>query len=256
MRYILANIRVTLIISLAFIIMINVASAEDEKLDIFIDGCHLDEPIPDPDNWYEIYAPNTKNKNLSVLKKVSIQTTKELAHVDDLYNFCIKSHPDKGNNNENSNSIILVKGSIFSPRNIQTAVFTHKEFTELSGKSFSGGRRLPKTDEIIKIRLGKLDYILHQETNLDDHSTGPNHILTLTHNEIPQVIFKKRGNYEGATGFYIIWAGDIDNDNKLDLIVNLPETYAAPYHLRMYLSSYAKDGEHVHQVADRVFSSP
>ena len=70
------------------------------------------------------------------------------------------------------------------------------------------------------------------------------------------MLFNKRGNYEGATDFYIIWAGDIDGDKKLDMIVNLPETYASPYHLRLYLSSYAKPGKHLSQVAERGFSSP
>lgn len=234
----------------------SMASANNDKYDIFIEGCHLDEPIPNGNEWYGIYKHIKNGKIIYKLSKAKLETTKIFANVDDLYNFCVKSNSLKNTKKVPTDNAILLKSNNLKPEIIETVISTKLYFNELKGKPFIQGKIIPKTEESIKITLGEKSYVLHQTTNLDDYSKGPNHTLTLTHNNISQVLYNKRGNYEGATDFYIIWAGDIDGDKKLDMIVNLPETYASPYHLRLYLSSYAKSGNHISQVAERGFPSP
>jgi hypothetical protein len=50
----------------------------------------------------------------------------------------------------------------------------------------------------------------------------------------------------GATA--LLWAGDLDHDGKLDLLID-QTAHAAETDLVLYLSSAAKDGEFVHPVA-------
>lgn len=248
----LINIYISLVV--AIFSVTSIAHANNE-LDLFIEGCHLDDPIPTPEKWNALFITNSNEDTFAKSLKVDLVQSKKVAGVDDLYDHCVHLNP-KGVDEKNSKPTILIKGPRLREGVIDSATVTKNSFREHENHTFVGGVVIPETDESIEIKLGSNKYILRQVTNLDDNFVGNNHILTLSHNGISQVIFDKRGNYEGATGFYIIWAGDIDNDDKLDLILNLPESYASPYHLRMLLSSYATNGRLVKEVVQRGFSSP
>jgi len=248
------NSLLLLVIAATSIFITNIVHANN-NFDLFIEGCHLDDPIPIPSDWNAIYTTKNKNNKSSKLLKADLLLSKKFANVDDFYDFCVKIKP---NNAEKTYTtpIVLIKGSELKAGIINSASMSSNSFKEHQNRTFTGGEKIPETDESIKIKLGESEYILRQNTKLDDYATGNNHILTLYHSDVSQLIFNKRGNYEGETGFYIIWAGDIDNDNKLDLILNLPEHYASPYDLRLFLSSYASKGQLVKQVVERGFSSP
>lgn len=237
------------------ILTFNSVAYANNNLDLFMEGCHLDDPIPTPNEWNALYVTNNNKGSLVKLLKAELLISKKLAGVDGLYDYCVKvkTHATEGSY---AKPLTLIKGSNLLTGAINSATISKHSFKEHENRLFIGEENIPETDERIKIVLGDSEYILRQITNLDDNFLGNNHILTLYHKGFSQVIFDERGNYEGETGFYIIWAGDIDNDNKLDLIVNLPESYAAPYHLRLFLSSYAKSGRLVQQVVERGFSSP
>ncbi len=51
----------------------------------------------------------------------------------------------------------------------------------------------------------------------------------------------------GNTG--LVWAGDLDGDGKLDLLLDVSNHYNAVINLRLFLSSHAKDGQLVEEVA-------
>lgn len=53
---------------------------------------------------------------------------------------------------------------------------------------------------------------------------------------------------------YLVWAGDIDRDGKIDLIYDLSDHYIKT-HLALFLSSATKDGELVGLVAEWKWSS-
>ena len=43
-----------------------------------------------------------------------------------------------------------------------------------------------------------------------------------------------RHDNDGSWNDYILWAGDIDNDQKLNLILNAPQHYYGPHHSADY----------------------
>jgi len=46
----------------------------------------------------------------------------------------------------------------------------------------------------------------------------------------------------------LIWAGDLDNDGKIDLLIDLSKgLYSA--HITLFLSSFAEKDEYLHEVA-------
>lgn len=53
--------------------------------------------------------------------------------------------------------------------------------------------------------------------------------------------------------WHVVWAGDLDGDGKLDLLVSA-EDGEGRSHLNLMLSTYAKGGEMVHTVASRAYA--
>ena len=70
--------------------------------------------------------------------------------------------------------------------------------------------------------------------------------LILETNEVKQEIFKL--DMVGDATWNLIWVGDLDGDDKLDLVADLPTFYNFSQK-RLFLSSQAKDGKLVEQVA-------
>lgn len=63
-----------------------------------------------------------------------------------------------------------------------------------------------------------------------------------------QVLYEAERVYEDARPT-IVWAGDIDRDGKVDLLLNLSDHYNVS-HLALFLTSAAKEGELVGKVAE------
>jgi hypothetical protein len=75
----------------------------------------------------------------------------------------------------------------------------------------------------------------------DNHRT-----LLLESDGIEQIIYS--GHTSGYESWYLVWVGDLDGDGKLDFYANIP-TYDNFFQNRLFLSSKAKPGDLVKQVA-------
>ena len=230
------------------------------KPEIFIEGCHLDQPIPSKNGWYAILE--SKDDHSSIIIAAKLNTAKHLAGVDELNNYCVSVDGvnsvldlKKGLVPESKwNRLIpLISGLNLTPGPIPKAQYSSNKFKEFSEMGSLSGDSLPKTNETKEIRLGSKVYFLNQSTDVDNGIQK----LVLKQGKVSDTILDvKKGNYEGGTGFYIIWAGDLDGDGNLDMFVNAPDHYATPFYLRLYLSSRATKGHLVKQVAERIFSGP
>ncbi|MGM0568906.1 MAG: hypothetical protein ACQESB_06810 [Elusimicrobiota bacterium] len=113
------------------------------------------------------------------------------------------------------------------------------------------------SDKNWEIKLDEKVYTLRLHTPQQDI---PNPILTLSKGKITQTLFDS--SIVDATHFDIDgphfelhWAGDIDGDNLLDMIVTFSRKYS--YHpVQLLLSSEAQEGELVSEVADSKLDFP
>ncbi|MDH5464746.1 MAG: hypothetical protein OEW60_03895, partial [Thiovulaceae bacterium] len=187
--------------NIVLLIILSITSTvyADKSYDIFIEGCHLNNPISNQNNWHGIYKYNLNGKISYKLLKVKLSTSKKIDKIDGLIDFCVKSNQIKDAEKVQKNSGVLIKSSFLEEKFIEAAHLTKFSFNELSKIGRDYDRNFPRTEESIKIKLGDLEYILNQTTNLNDNAVGPNHTLTLSHNNISQVLFNKHGNYEGVT---------------------------------------------------------
>jgi hypothetical protein len=96
----------------------------------------------------------------------------------------------------------------------------------------------------LSISLGRRRYRLSLDTANDDLTTAK---VVLRDGQRTQVLYSADG-FVDDPHFIIEWAGDLDRDGKLDLIVNLSRKYAGHPH-RLLLSSRASRTELVAEVA-------
>ena len=90
----------------------------------------------------------------------------------------------------------------------------------------------------LKISLGKSHYMVRLQAS-DEQLTDAKVILT--DGRQTQVLYSADG-FVDDPHFYIEWAGDLDRDGRLDLVVNLSRKYSMHPH-RLLLSSRAKRGQ-------------
>ena len=96
----------------------------------------------------------------------------------------------------------------------------------------------------LEITLGKLRYRLHLEAR-DQYLADAK--VMLAHSGRTQVLYSADGSAD-EPHFEIIWAGDLDRDGKLDLVVNLHRQYGwHPY--RLLLSTKARGTQLVGEAA-------
>jgi hypothetical protein len=96
----------------------------------------------------------------------------------------------------------------------------------------------------LEVTLGELRYRLYLEAQ-DPHLTDAKVILA--HNSRIQVLYSADG-FVDEPHFDIVWAGDLDRDGKLDLVVNLNCKYSwHPY--RLLLSTKARGRDLVGEAA-------
>ena len=92
------------------------------------------------------------------------------------------------------------------------------------------------------------DYVEEKLTRLDrfsDQITDAR--VVLSHGAARQVLYSTDG-FVDEPHFYVEWAGDLDRDGRLDLVVNLSNKYSVHPH-RLLLSTRAKKSELVGEAA-------
>jgi hypothetical protein len=90
-------------------------------------------------------------------------------------------------------------------------------------------------DGALELTLGALRYRLFLEAKHPDLADAK---VVLAHNNRMQVLYSADG-FVDDPHFHIVWAGDLDRDGKLDLVVNLNRKYSwHPY--RLLLSTRAR----------------
>jgi hypothetical protein len=97
---------------------------------------------------------------------------------------------------------------------------------------------LLRPDTEIKLDLGKRRY----QIALRDA------VVTLSGQGRRQELFRLSGPRDGPH-FEVLWAGDLDGDGRIDLLMTMSDKYSA-YPRQLFLSGAAKAGELVHQVAE------
>lgn len=89
-------------------------------------------------------------------------------------------------------------------------------------------------DGPLRISLGERRYELRLRSRRGDLSDA---MVMLTEGRRTQMLYSAEG-FVDDPHFYVVWAGDLDRDGRLDLIVNLSKKYSwSPY--RLLLSSRA-----------------
>ena len=96
----------------------------------------------------------------------------------------------------------------------------------------------------LEIALGKRRYTVRLERSRDDLTDAR---VVLSDGKIRQVLYSTDG-LVNEPHFYVEWAGDLDRDGRLDLVVNLSRAYGMHPH-RLLLSSKARRNQLVGQAA-------
>ena len=91
------------------------------------------------------------------------------------------------------------------------------------------------SDGPLTATLGARPYVLRLQARDPDRTDAT---VVLSHEDRTQVLYSA-GGFVDDPHFRIVWAGDLDRDGKLDLIVNLHRKYSVhPY--RLLLSTKAR----------------
>jgi hypothetical protein len=107
----------------------------------------------------------------------------------------------------------------------------------------------------VTLKLGGQTYRLNivSPKRLAPEAAGllpPDAKLSLTSGPSTQILYSLNGSSDDL-GWYLLWAGDLDGDGKLDLYLSLSYHYNVTQR-RLFLSSQARAGRLAHQVAEFV----
>ncbi|MFN0109125.1 MAG: hypothetical protein ACKVZH_09770 [Blastocatellia bacterium] len=103
---------------------------------------------------------------------------------------------------------------------------------------------------LVKMKLGETNYQLKVVSRHRSEGKGlvpPNAQLVFTDGLAPQTLYRI-GSLTADATWYLLWAGDVDGDGKLDLYLSLSDHYNVSEH-RLFLSSQAQAGQLLRQVA-------
>jgi len=94
-------------------------------------------------------------------------------------------------------------------------------------------------DGPLNIAIGKAHYVVRLQAT-DQHLTDAK--VVLSNGRQTQVLYDAAEGFTDEPHFNIEWAGDLDRDGRLDLVVNLSRKYSLHPH-RLLLSSRARAGQ-------------
>jgi hypothetical protein len=140
--------------------------------------------------------------------------------------------------NHSSEPIFLVKGAMMLKTGSVTTVFV--------------GRKALGSTSNVSLKLGSNEYRLKVTTKERNPEPGiglDDAKLVLTATGITQVLYSIGGKGEPTEAYWsLLWAGDLDDDGKLDLFVSVGWHYNMSER-RLFLSSQAGKGQIVKKVA-------
>lgn len=110
--------------------------------------------------------------------------------------------------------------------------------------AFSGEKpSLPNKDSTICFILNRKIYHIKSRTR------NYSELIFLSHNGNSKYLFFSSRDSDTHSCLY--WIGDIDRDEKMDIILDGSNHYNV-FHMQLYLSRYANSGEMVKFVAERI----
>jgi hypothetical protein len=118
----------------------------------------------------------------------------------------------------------------------------------------SSGERPLSHHSNIRLRLAGQEYrlqVLANRRNAEE-DVPDDARLVLTHGSQRQILYDLRGKEpEEPNGWWLLWAGDLDRDGRLDLYVNVTRHYNVEER-KLFLSSQAHKGRLVREIAEFV----
>jgi len=106
------------------------------------------------------------------------------------------------------------------------------------------GPENPRPGDRLTIDLGTHHYRIAFDA---DDARGTNMRVSLSDETRSQLLWSQQGEGD-EPHWFVIWAGDLDHDGELDLLVDFSEKYSA-FNSILFLSSRAKGGDMVGQAA-------
>ena len=218
--------------------------------DLFIEGCHLNLPIPDVKGWLAL-TPDGRVFGAALIQK---QFPTEY---DELKNQCVavKGIPldleaeNKGGHSVHDNETPLtplVRGPGLRAGKVRMA--------RADSVYFPGHEKILEIPEYrgeIPISLGQKRYLLTLRTRqFEDYQL----VLKDLQAKREQVIYQPEWLDMESDRFRLYWAGDLDRDGKLDLILNATHKYSHAFNVRLFLSGKAAKGQLVKEVATRLIT--
>jgi hypothetical protein len=149
----------------------------------------------------------------------------------------VRDHPKDRQDDEDEVTVESVPKVTFAVRCIPQLRVGRIRTAGVSNESLDPAKPL-------KLAMGSRRYELRLEPRREDHVDAK---VILTDGRTRQTLYSVDG-FADEPHFHIIWAGDLDRDGKLDLIVNLSRKYSVhPY--RLLLSSKASGQDIVGEAA-------
>jgi len=207
------------------------------------EGFHGDEaPVKDGERWLGLYV--TGGGSSLITSKVKVERVVDPIVDEDENKMTGKSvsvdHPAK--------PVFLVKGAAMMKPGLVTTVYQggrSEEHWLINGYELASRKTL-------RLRLGAGEYQLKVLGRKVRPSENPNAEflnlkLALVFGGQTQILYSP-GIVDEATPWSLLWAGDVNGDEKLDLYVSVSWHYNVS-ETRLFLSSQAKPGQLVKEVA-------
>ena len=192
------------------------------------------------EQWLGLYA--TKNSSALILSRLTVKR-----EYDEIVDVGTNQKTGKAVSvNRPTKPIFLVKGATMLHAGLVTTVY----------KAEQGRAKALGNGAAMDLKLGGRSYRL-QVVSKDSTSSSDEGVLSadakmiLTSDQTTQVLYSLVGKSANDPNWFLLWAGDLDGDGKLDLYMNLGYHYNMSQH-KLFLSSQARKGQLVREVAEFV----